>query len=502
MPEGGPSVPRSAALAPLHTEARPVSPPASTAAPAATEVAHPSPSLADKFFQGAGVNATTEQGPKNALPVTESNLAKPPTEIKTSTAPNPKTESQPTPDHQSNPGAQNYYDRLGLKPDATPEEIKSAFRQAAREYHPDRNPKGEEEMKNLNEAFDILSDIQKRGQYDKKLKACENLSDADLNRAATTADALYNIAGDGKIGSYLQTEMRNRLGISPETATPQQIAGLLPDLAAPLAEQLAHPEQGIPFVIPLTPEDVQVLKAVDKAYKSKNPEAMMGLEIALQMLLLLIMMINILQKAAAHEDWGESFDVLAKQAGATGEMAGMLKSMIKLKRSSPEQPAAKEKPKSPAVTPNTEPVHDRSSENTPQEAVKPSHSEQTPAPEPQIPVATETPSRIPATEPETILPSTPPELTANTTTHPETIAQTPPPEPAESQVAPEIPPEIPEITMVQTPTPEPEANPAAIPVTEPSLTESAAQAVSAPIPAPPIFTSAPVSVPVSIPTPV
>ena len=63
----------------------------------------------------------------------------------------------------------DYYDVLGLSRGASEEEIKKAFRKRAMEYHPDRNknPDAEERFKEINEAYQILVDPQKRVQYDR-----------------------------------------------------------------------------------------------------------------------------------------------------------------------------------------------------------------------------------------------------------------------------------------------------------------------------------------------
>jgi curved DNA-binding protein len=65
--------------------------------------------------------------------------------------------------------AENYYNTLGVNKSASQDEIKKAFRKQAKKYHPDKNPdnpKAEEKFKELNQAYEVLSDPQKRQQYD------------------------------------------------------------------------------------------------------------------------------------------------------------------------------------------------------------------------------------------------------------------------------------------------------------------------------------------------
>ncbi|MBI5231900.1 MAG: molecular chaperone DnaJ [Coriobacteriales bacterium] len=59
----------------------------------------------------------------------------------------------------------NYYDVLGVKKDATVDEIKKAFRRLARKHHPDAGG-DEERFKEINEAYEVLSDAEKRTRYD------------------------------------------------------------------------------------------------------------------------------------------------------------------------------------------------------------------------------------------------------------------------------------------------------------------------------------------------
>jgi molecular chaperone DnaJ len=64
----------------------------------------------------------------------------------------------------------DYYELLGVAKNATPDEVKKAFRKLAMQFHPDRNPDdktSEQKFKDVNEAYDVLKDEQKRAAYDR-----------------------------------------------------------------------------------------------------------------------------------------------------------------------------------------------------------------------------------------------------------------------------------------------------------------------------------------------
>ena len=63
----------------------------------------------------------------------------------------------------------DYYEVLGVNKNATPDELKKAYRKLALQYHPDRNPgdkEAEEKFKEAAEAYDVLSNPDKKARYD------------------------------------------------------------------------------------------------------------------------------------------------------------------------------------------------------------------------------------------------------------------------------------------------------------------------------------------------
>ena len=60
----------------------------------------------------------------------------------------------------------DFYDVLGVAKNASDEEIKKAYRKLAHQYHPDKAGGNEEKFKEINEAYQVLSDKTKRAQYD------------------------------------------------------------------------------------------------------------------------------------------------------------------------------------------------------------------------------------------------------------------------------------------------------------------------------------------------
>ena len=66
--------------------------------------------------------------------------------------------------------ASNYYGVLGVGRSASEKDVRQAYRRLARQYHPDVNPgdkSAEQKFKEINEAYEVLSDPEKRKKYDR-----------------------------------------------------------------------------------------------------------------------------------------------------------------------------------------------------------------------------------------------------------------------------------------------------------------------------------------------
>jgi len=107
----------------------------------------------------------------------------------------------------------DYYSELGIGRDADEKEVRSAFRRLARQHHPDLNPgdeKAEERFKRVNEAYEVLSDDEKRRAYDKygdnwrRAEEIESQYGAGTHRTTTSAGfgGFEDLLGGFRFGNY------------------------------------------------------------------------------------------------------------------------------------------------------------------------------------------------------------------------------------------------------------------------------------------------------------
>jgi molecular chaperone DnaJ len=107
---------------------------------------------------------------------------------------------------------QDYYQTLGVSRDASESEIKSAFRGLARKYHPDvsQEPDAEEKFKDINEAYAVLSDKEKRSAYDRYGHAgVQGMGGVPDWTTVDFSDILGDLFGFGGFGGFGRSSRRS-----------------------------------------------------------------------------------------------------------------------------------------------------------------------------------------------------------------------------------------------------------------------------------------------------
>jgi curved DNA-binding protein len=124
----------------------------------------------------------------------------------------------------------DYYKDLGVERNASAEEVKRAYRKLAMKYHPDRNPgnkQAEERFKEINEAYQVLSDPQKRARYDQLGQSYsqwrQNGTPGDFNWGDWTASSgaspvdLDDLFGEGVFSDFFRSIFGGMGGVNRAT---------------------------------------------------------------------------------------------------------------------------------------------------------------------------------------------------------------------------------------------------------------------------------------------
>src|SRR5262249_40379437 len=113
----------------------------------------------------------------------------------------------------------NFYEVLGLTPDASPEQVKAAFHKLAKDSHPDVNAgdaTAEKRFKEINHAQEVLSDSAKRAEYDRDLKRMR----AKALRRTRSAVAIVAVSFFLTIGGGLYLAGRYQPADQPRIVSP------------------------------------------------------------------------------------------------------------------------------------------------------------------------------------------------------------------------------------------------------------------------------------------
>lgn len=144
----------------------------------------------------------------------------------------------------------DYYEVLGVKRDASKDEIKDAYRKLALQFHPDRNkaPNAEEKFKEISEAYAVLSDDQKRQQYnqlghagfDQRYTSEDIFRSADFDsvfRDMGFGDLFRTLFSGGGFGGYEQRNRGQDIGFELQITLEEAAKGTQKEIEVPRTEK-------------------------------------------------------------------------------------------------------------------------------------------------------------------------------------------------------------------------------------------------------------------------
>lgn len=147
----------------------------------------------------------------------------------------------------------DYYDILGVAKNASQEELKRAYRKLAKKYHPDANPGNkvaEETFKEISQAYDVLSDAQKRTQYDQMKNAAHSFNfgqggSGDYSRGGAKGFSFEDLGGFGDLGDLFSTFYDRGSRVRRERYGPRRGEDLTFEIEVPFEEAISGGQRTI-----------------------------------------------------------------------------------------------------------------------------------------------------------------------------------------------------------------------------------------------------------------
>lgn len=156
--------------------------------------------------------------------------------------------------------AKDYYEILGISKTASEDEIKKAYRKLAHKYHPDKGAGNEDKFKEVNDAYQVLSDKEKRGQYDQYGQTFE---DAQRNGQGFGGGFQGNPFGGGFDFS----------GFSGGEGVEFDLGDIFGDIFGSQKSRQARRERGIDLEMPLTISFEEAVFGVERELTLEKKDA-------------------------------------------------------------------------------------------------------------------------------------------------------------------------------------------------------------------------------------
>lgn len=157
------------------------------------------------------------------------------------------------------PNEQDFYEVLGVSRNASDKEIKSAYRKLARKYHPDVNPgnaEAEEKFKRISQAYEVLSDSEKRAKYDQYGQEWQQAQQTGQWQGGDFGNFVYQQYGAGSFADLfgdlfgqMRTQQAGRGRAGMRAQGPERGQDIVHEIAVDFAEAIQGGTKGLTLSI-------------------------------------------------------------------------------------------------------------------------------------------------------------------------------------------------------------------------------------------------------------